>query len=101
MNPILSRLMRVSPAGRGSLRLVLCLRLAPRHANPHFHRLAAAAGLVNLDILEKEGMVQNAKKMGAYMNEQMKKTFADHPMVGEVRGAGLLTGALPSCAGRP
>ena len=26
------------------------------------------------------------------MNEQMKKTFADHPMVGEVRGAGLLTG---------
>jgi L-2,4-diaminobutyrate transaminase len=37
-------------------------------------------------------MVQNAKTLGAYMNEQLKKTFADHPLVGEVRGVGLLAG---------
>ncbi|MFN0044386.1 MAG: aminotransferase [Alphaproteobacteria bacterium] len=56
------------------------------------HPCAAAAGLANLDILEKEGMVGNAKKLGAYMNEELKKNFADHPLVGEVRGKGLLAG---------
>ncbi len=56
------------------------------------HPCAAAAGLANLDILEKEDMVGNAKRVGAYFQEQLHKTFGNHPLVGEVRGLGLLAG---------
>ena len=57
------------------------------------HALAMAAGIANLDILEREGIVENAAKTGAYFQQRLQETFSDHPLVGEVRGEGLL-GAL-------
>ena len=57
------------------------------------HALAMAAGIANLDILEREGIVENSRKMGAYFQQRLRETFADHPLVGEARGEGLL-GAL-------
>ncbi len=57
------------------------------------HPLGAAAALANLDIVENEDLPGNAARTGGYFQEQMHKTFDDHPMVGEVRGVGLL-GAL-------
>ena len=57
------------------------------------HALAMAAGIANLDVLEQEGIVENARKVGAYFQQCMQETFADHPLVGEARGEGLL-GAL-------
>ncbi|SHF22707.1 L-2,4-diaminobutyrate transaminase [Modicisalibacter ilicicola DSM 19980] len=54
------------------------------------HPLGAAAGLANLAIIEREGLAQNAAETGAYLQQQMHKTFADHPLVGNVRGIGLL-----------
>ena len=57
------------------------------------HALAMAAGIANLDILEQESIVESARKTGAYFQQRMQETFADHPLVGEVRGEGLL-GAL-------
>ena len=57
------------------------------------HALAMAAGIANLDILEQEDIVANALKTGVYFQQCLKETFADHPLVGEVRGEGLL-GAL-------
>lgn len=54
------------------------------------HPLCAAAALANLDILERENLTQNAADTGAYFLQQMHAVFDSHPLVGEVRGEGLL-----------
>ncbi|MDG1177631.1 MAG: aminotransferase, partial [SAR324 cluster bacterium] len=54
------------------------------------HPIAAAAALANLDILEREKLTENARDTGSYLLEQFKKWFENHPLVGEVRGVGLL-----------
>jgi L-2,4-diaminobutyrate transaminase len=54
------------------------------------HPLGAAIGLANLDIIEREGLVENAHRMGALLVEQLRERLADHPNVGEVRGVGLM-----------
>jgi L-2,4-diaminobutyrate transaminase len=54
------------------------------------HPLGAAAALANLDIIEREGLVANARETGAYFQEALHRAFDEHPLVGEVRGVGLL-----------
>ena len=54
------------------------------------HALAAAAGLANLDIIEREDLIGNARRTGAYLQRRLRETLADLPHVGEVRGIGLL-----------
>ncbi|MEQ9491523.1 MAG: aspartate aminotransferase family protein [Alphaproteobacteria bacterium] len=54
------------------------------------HPIGAAAGVANLELIDKLGLVENAKSTGAYFNAAMKDAFGDHPHVGEVRGEGLL-----------
>ncbi len=54
------------------------------------HPLAAAAGLANLAIIEREGLVRNAEEAGGYLLEQLRDAFAEHPFVGDVRGVGML-----------
>ena len=54
------------------------------------HPACCAAGLANLDILEREGLVENAREVGAYLLEKLKKSFGDSPIVGDIRGIGLL-----------
>lgn len=54
------------------------------------HPVAAAAGLANLDIMERENLVGNSQKVGAYFQRKLREAFSDHPLVGEVRGVGLV-----------
>src|SRR5690606_35964034 len=54
------------------------------------HPIGAAAGVANLELVDKLGLVGNARDVGGYFNEEMRKALADHPIVGEVRGEGLL-----------
>ena len=54
------------------------------------HPIAAAAAMANLDIVEGEDLAGNAKRTGGYMLKRMNETFGGHPLVGEVRGVGLL-----------
>ena len=54
------------------------------------HPICAAAALANLDILERENIPGNAAEVGAYLNAQLRQTFDYHPLVGEVRGIGML-----------
>ncbi|WP_207760786.1 aminotransferase [Mycolicibacterium sphagni] len=54
------------------------------------HPLAAAAALANLSIIERDGLTQQAKSRGDYLNGRLRAVFAGHPMVAEVRGFGLL-----------
>lgn len=54
------------------------------------HPVAAAAALKNLDILEGEGLVENSARTGAYLLEGLRDLQERHPIVGDVRGKGLL-----------
>jgi L-2,4-diaminobutyrate transaminase len=54
------------------------------------HPVCAAAALANLDILERENITGNAAEVGAYLQKEMKRAFGSHPLVGEVRGVGML-----------
>lgn len=56
------------------------------------HPVGAAAALANLDIVEREGLVGNAAKMGAYLHGSLREAIGDHPLVGDVRGFGLIAG---------
>ena len=54
------------------------------------HPLAAAAANAVLDIVEREDLAGNAARVGKHLQETMQKTFAQLPIVGEVRGVGML-----------
>ncbi|MCA8906764.1 MAG: aminotransferase class III-fold pyridoxal phosphate-dependent enzyme [Rhodospirillaceae bacterium] len=54
------------------------------------HPLGTAAAMANLDVVESEDLAGNADRTGAYLVGRMRETFGDHPLVGEVRGDGLL-----------
>ncbi|EUC20970.1 Acetylornithine transaminase [Burkholderia sp. BT03] len=54
------------------------------------HPICAAAALANLDILARENLTQNAADVGGYLGQQLHAAFDAHPLVGEVRNAGML-----------
>ena len=54
------------------------------------HPLGAAVALTNLDIIEREGLMENAARQGALLRRRLAETFGGHEMVGDVRGEGLL-----------
>ena len=54
------------------------------------HPIGAAAGVANLKLIDDLGLVEAAGTQGAYLNAALKSALADHPMVGDVRGEGML-----------
>lgn len=54
------------------------------------HPIGAAAANAVLDIVARENLAENAASRGAYMLASLKKAFAQLPIVGEVRGIGML-----------
>lgn len=57
------------------------------------HPTAAAVALKNLEIIEREKLIEKvAEDTGPYLQKRWQE-LADHPLVGEVRGIGLI-GAL-------
>ena len=55
------------------------------------HPLCSAAGLANLEIVEREHLVERCREVGAYMQDGLRTLLA-HPIVGDVRGVGLVAG---------
>lgn len=55
------------------------------------HPVCCAAALANLDIIERERLVDNARDVGAYLQERLGE-LRRFDSVGEVRGAGLMAG---------
>ncbi len=53
------------------------------------HPVATAVAMENLDIIEERGLVANAAEVGAHL-QALLRPFASHPLVGEVRGVGLI-----------
>jgi L-2,4-diaminobutyrate transaminase len=56
------------------------------------HPVCAAAAMANLDIIEREGLVERAATIGALFQARMRDAFSEHPLVGDVRGEGLILG---------
>ncbi|MEZ4571645.1 MAG: aminotransferase class III-fold pyridoxal phosphate-dependent enzyme [Thermomicrobiales bacterium] len=56
------------------------------------HPVSCAAGLAVLRIIEREGLVENAGKQGSALFEQLEHLKAEHPIIGDIRGKGLLAG---------
>lgn len=56
--------------------------------NPLSSRAAAAA----LDVIEAEHLTENAGRVGAHLMEQLQALAQRHPIIGDVRGRGLMLG---------
>ncbi len=54
------------------------------------HPVACAAALANLRIMEQDNLVANSEKMGARLLDSLRNAVGKHPIVGEVRGRGLM-----------
>ncbi len=54
------------------------------------HPVGAAAALANLDIIKRESLVDRAARLGSSLQRRLREAVADHPLVGEVRGDGLI-----------
>ncbi|HAF17167.1 MAG: aspartate aminotransferase family protein [Thermacetogeniaceae bacterium] len=55
--------------------------------------VSMTAGLATLEVIEKEGLIQNAAKLGTYLKEKLLELQDKHPLIGDVRGIGLMQGA--------
>ena len=62
------------------------------------HPVCAAVALRNLELMEEMDLFAHAEKMGAILQQRLQQ-FVGHPLVGEVRGKGLIAALeLVRCA---
>ncbi|MFL7890724.1 MAG: aminotransferase class III-fold pyridoxal phosphate-dependent enzyme [Anaerolineales bacterium] len=54
--------------------------------------VSCAAGLAVLEVIEKEGLQQNALEVGQYLRERLEGIKLAYPVIGEIHGSGLLQG---------
>jgi len=55
------------------------------------HPVATAVALENLNIIDERGLIEHAAEVGELMQQELR-ALAGHPLVGEVRGLGLIAG---------
>ncbi|SUS04338.1 Aspartate aminotransferase family protein [uncultured Defluviicoccus sp.] len=97
--------------GGGVLPLAAVLARAERDVAPelalgHYthekNPVLAAAALATLDVIENEGLVENAAALGEYALARLQEIAASRRCIGEVRGQGLLIGVeLVTADGAP
>jgi taurine---2-oxoglutarate transaminase len=56
------------------------------------HALACAAGCANLEVMEQEGLVDRARRLGEGLGQRLRRLADRHAVVGDVRGKGLFWG---------
>jgi L-2,4-diaminobutyrate transaminase len=56
------------------------------------HPVGGAVAMANLDIIEREELVENSARMGAYLRDQLRARVGDNPYIGDIRGKGLMVG---------
>ena len=54
--------------------------------------VACAAGNAVLDVIEDEQLLANAKETGEYLRQGLRALAQRHPMIGDVRGVGMIAG---------
>ncbi len=87
--------------GGGVLPIAACvaradLNVAGAYAFGHYthekNPVTAAAALATLEVIEREGLVENAARVGAHALARLQEMKRRHPLIGDVRGRGLLLG---------
>jgi alanine-glyoxylate transaminase/(R)-3-amino-2-methylpropionate-pyruvate transaminase len=83
-----------APIGAVTTRMDIAKSLAQRiHFNTYANNpVSMAAGLAVLDIIEEDGLQENCRVLGARFKTGMEKLAASHPLIGDVRGKGLMLG---------
>jgi adenosylmethionine-8-amino-7-oxononanoate aminotransferase len=56
------------------------------------HAVACAAALAVQQVIEREGLLEQVRQRGAFLESVLRETFASHPNVGDIRGRGLFWG---------
>jgi acetylornithine/succinyldiaminopimelate/putrescine aminotransferase len=56
------------------------------------NRLSMAAGLATLRVIERDGLLDNAARMGALLHEGIAALAERHELIADVRGSGLMIG---------
>ena len=56
------------------------------------HPVAAAVAVETLKIYDEIKIVDHVRAVGPHLQAELHRRFADHPLVGEVRGVGLIAG---------
>ena len=54
--------------------------------------VSVAAGLATLEVVDSENVQKNALEVGGYLKERLVDLQKSHPLVGDVRGRGLMLG---------
>jgi 4-aminobutyrate aminotransferase len=54
--------------------------------------VACAAGLAAIEVIESEGLLEQATAMGVYARKRMEAMATRHDLIGDIRGLGLLMG---------
>ena len=54
--------------------------------------VSCAAALAVLDIIKTEKLLDNAREQGGYIKKRLEEMKETHPMIGDVRGKGLMVG---------
>jgi len=54
--------------------------------------VACAAGLAMINAIQENNLMENAKTIGKYINEELQKLAAKHPQILEIRQYGLMIG---------
>ena len=54
--------------------------------------VSCAAALAVIDIIKSEKLLENSRREGAYIKKRLEEMMETHPMMGDVRGKGLMVG---------
>jgi len=63
--------------------------------------IASAAALATLEVMQSEQLQQNAAEMGSYLMENLRELQTQFPVIGDVRGLGLMVGTEFKEGGEP
>lgn len=55
------------------------------------HPLACATAVATIEVYEEDGLLENARKVGKHLGQQLEAIKAKHPSVGDVRYIGLFS----------
>ncbi len=76
----------------GESKIFECMNRGEMSSTTGGNPLASAASWAVLDVLENEKLPQNALKVGDYLFKRLKELQEKHPLLGDVRGKGLVIG---------
>ena len=54
--------------------------------------ISMTQGLATMEVIDAEGIQENALKVGGYLKERLVALQDKHPLIGDIRGLGLMIG---------